>query len=373
MRVKIVGTKEAEAIAWGSVKAFMVLLMIWLVLPPIAQGVAARASSRGSGNATTLPGRIRAAKILHVTVDFSARAVSVAVKAGDRVEAGQLLAVLESPEVSDRLENAQRRFQLAEQRLHAPNQGVSKLLWQEQHRNSLLRKQEAQTRIDEYSIAAAQSSVDRAEKELAAMTKMVQQRLATAQELESARRQFEIEQANFANAKNSLVRLKQELSAADSQLKMVLIQKDNSDSTVNPSARLDYEDARTAMEAAARQHAALRVVAPQAGTIVAMSVEAGAIAGGWAPLFQISDLNNLQVEVPVTARVAQMIRTGSRVRIVIPGDPPREMEAQVGDLQLVPDQLELSHVVRIPIASNGGSSILVGMECAVEFPHGGPA
>ena len=96
-------------------------------------------------------------------------------------------------------------------------------------------------------------------------------------------------------------------------------------------------------------------------------------AGGWAPLFLIADPNGLQVEVPVTSRLARMIHAGTPVSVVIPGDPPQEVSAKVADLQLVPDQAQQSHIVRIPIPNAGARIILIGMDCTVEFPHGGPA
>ena len=85
----------------------------------------------------------------------------------------------------------------------------------------------------------------------------------------------------------------------------------------------------------------------------------------------MADLQNLEVEVPVTARLAAMIHGGSPVKIVIPGDPPQALTAAVGDVQLVPDQLERSHVVRIVMPNPQPGSILIGMECTVEFAHGG--
>jgi len=367
MKVKIVGGSKVEAMAWGAVKAYVVLLMVWLVMSPISQTMAGRVNG---GLTTVLPGRIRATKITPVTMEFTAQAVSVAVKAGQAVEAGQLLAVLESPEVNARLERAQTRFDLAGQRLNA-RPDTARRLWQEQHRSAEQRLQEARVRQGGFSTQAAEVALARAEKDAASLARMVTQKLATAQDLELAHKQVESEQANLNNARNTLTRLKQDVSAADSQLRMVMIQKDIPDPSTDPAFRLDYEDARTALDAADRQKTALRLLAPHAGTVLSVSVEVGAQAGGWAPLFLIADLKTLRVEVPVTARVAQMIKAGAPVSIAIPGDPPWEVQARVGELQMVPDQLQHSHLVRIPISNAGGSSILVGMECAVSFPHGG--
>ena len=369
MQIKFKSKNTAETIAWTAVKGWIVLVLVWLTLPPLTTTMS---GPMDTGLKTVLAGRIRAGRVTPVTLDFSARTVSVEVKAGDTVAAGQLLAVLESPELEARLERFQRRMELTSLRMKTQPK-TARLLWQEQHRSAQQQSQEARARLSAVSTESAESAVARAEREYASISRMLQEHLATAQDVEVARKQLENEKANLNNVRNTRTRLTHEVRSADSQLRMVVIQKGVADPAMDPAARLDYEDAATAVEALERQKKALRVVAPRAGIVLTVAVQPGAEAGGWAPLFQITDLNSLQVEVPVTSRLARMIHPGTPVNIVIPGDPPEAVAANVGEMQVVPDQTQQSHVVRIPLPNAGGRIILIGMDCSVEFPHGGPA
>ena len=367
MTVKIKSGLLADAIAWKFVKGWLVLLMVWLTLPPFAEKVSAKVES---GLKTVLPGRIGAIQLMPVTVEFIGRAVSVHVKPGQVVAEGELLAELESPELVERLDRAKRRLAFASSRLrHKPQ--TAALLWREQQQGAVQQSQDARSRLAAYSLDGAESGYARSQREVANITKLVQQHLATTQDLEAARRQLDVDLATLDNAKRTKTRLEHEARAAASQLKMVMIQKASAEPAADPSAQLEYEDAKTAYELAERQLKSLRVLAPAKATVLTVSVQPGALAGGWAPLFQLADLQNLQVEVPVTARLAAMIKSRSPVKIVIPGDPPQALSAAVGDIQLVPDQLERSHVVRIVMPNPQPGSILIGMECTVEFAHGG--
>ncbi len=368
MIVKIKSGLLADAIAWKFVKGWLVLLMVWLTLPPFSENVSGCVEC---GPKTVLPGRIRAVQLMPVTVEFIGRAVSVHVKPGQVVAEGELLAELESPDLVERLDRARRRLAFASSRLRDKPQTAA-LLWREQQQSAVQQSQDARSRLALYSLDAVESGYARSQKEVANLAKLVQQHLATAHDLETARRQFDVDLATLENAKRTKTRLEQEARAAASQLKMVMIQKATTEPKADPSAQLEYEDARTTYELAERQLKALRVLAPGKGTVLTVSVQPGALAGGWAPLFQMADLQNLQVEVPVTARLAAMIHGRSPVKIVIPGDPPQAVTAAVGDIQLVPDQLERSHVVRIIMPNPQPGSILIGMECTVEFAHGGP-
>lgn len=367
MRIKIISGKSADSIAWKSVKVWIVIVMVWLTLPPISNSMA----ERSGGLKTAIAGRIRAARMVAVALDFQAQTRSVDVKAGDTVKEGQLLAVLESPQVEQRLERARRRLELVGLRLRGRTQGED-LLWAEQKRNAEQQSQEARVRLASYSTDGAEAAHARAEKEVAAMTRLVKEHLATAQELEAARKNLDAQTANLTQVRNTVTRLKHEVRSADSQLTMVRLQKAGESSNNDPSAQLEYEDAKVELEAAERQEKSLRVVAPSAGRVLTVAIQPGSPAGGWAPMFQIADSGDLEVEVPVTARVAQSIKAGETVTVVIPADPPQMVEAKVGTLELVPDQLQHSHLVKIPLSQPDSRFILIGMECSVEFSHGGP-
>ncbi len=368
MKIRIVNDNNIEAISWTVVKVFVALVAFSLVLPPVSRGWSKRYES---GLKTVLPARIRAAQINTLSLDFTATAVSVRVKPGEQVKAGQILAEFESAEVRQMFDRAQLRMALTKARMSPAAKRESPLL-DEQYRGAVMARDAARERLNNYSLEATEASYARAKSEVANLAKLVAQRLATAQDLEAARQQEAMELRNVRAAKENLMRLKQEAEAADSQLRMAKIQRDEKPASDSPaSARLDYEDAQMALQAAQEKLESLHLRAPRSGTVLQVSVEVGAKVSGGAPIFQLADLSTLVVEVPVTGKMAQEIERGSKVTVAVPTDPPMEVKARVSEVLLVPDQLQQSHVVRIVIPNPAPATILVGMEGAVEFPHGG--
>ena len=316
-----------------------------------------------------LPARLRAAQVNTISLDLPANAVTVLVKPGDQVTAGQLLAEFDSAEIRQMIERAELRMAIAKARMKPAPKRKSPLL-EEQYRGALMAREAAKNRLGTYSTDAVEAAYVRAKREVASLGKLVEQHLATAQDLEAARKQEEMELRNVRAAKENQLRLKQEAESADSQLRMAKIQRDEQPFSDSGTSHLDFEDAQLSLQAAREKLDSLQVRAPRAGTVLQVSVEAGAKVFGGAPLFQIADLRTLIVEVPVTGKMAQEIERGSKVKVALPTDPPVELMAKVSEVLLVPDQLQQSHVVRIVIPNPTPATILVGMEGAVEFPHG---
>lgn len=369
MKVKIVNDGNMDSISWTVVKVFVALVAFSLVLPPVSRGWSNRYEN---GLKTVLPARIRAAQINTLSLEFTANATAVSVRPGDQVVAGQILAEFESSEVRQMLDRAELRMALATERMKPAAKRKSPLL-DEQYEGAVMARDAARARMNHYSLDAYEASYDHAMREVANLTKLVEQHLATAQDLEGARQQEAMDLRNLRAAKENRLRLKQEADAADSQLRMAKIQRDERPDSDAPStsARLDFEDAQMALRAAQEKLASLHLRAPRAGTVLQVSVEPGARVIGGVPIFQLADLSTLVVEVPVTGKMAQEIERGSKVKIAMPTDPPMELNAKVSEVLLVPDHLQQSHVVRIVIPNPAPATILVGMEGVVEFPHGG--
>ena len=300
MKVRIVNDGNLESLSWTVVKIFVALVAFSLVLPPISRGWSNRFES---GLKTVLPARIRAAQVNTVSLEFSAQAVSIRVKAGDRVVAGQLLAEFDSAELRHLLERAELRLELAKKRMKPGKRQHSPLL-DEQHRGAVMARDAAVVRLNNFSLDASEASYARAKREVANLVKLVEQHLATAQDLEMVRKQEEMELRNLHAAKENQLRLKQDADAADSQLRMASIQMDEEPVSDSASASLDFEDAQMSLRSAREKLASLQVRAPRAATVLRVSAEVGAKAMGGSPLFQLADLSTLVVEVPVTVRMA---------------------------------------------------------------------
>jgi len=105
--------------------------------------------------------------------------------------------------------------------------------------------------------------------------------------------------------------------------------------------------------------------------VLSAPMAAGDRVTAGAVLFQIGDLSELSVEVPVGGRIARRIHKGDKVLVRLPMDPPRQVEASVSAVLLAPGQDPHSYVVRVVIANPDSSVILAGLEGEVVFRHSG--
>src|SRR5262245_49474040 len=108
---------KLERIGWTFVKVAFVGLVLMLVVNPATKG---RAGFSGTGLETVLPARIKAVAMYSINAELSGTVTELAVKAGDTVKAGQVLAVISNPDIQGLVERAQRRMDLAAERLTAP-------------------------------------------------------------------------------------------------------------------------------------------------------------------------------------------------------------------------------------------------------------
>ena len=139
MKVRIVSDANVESMSWTVVKLFAALVAFSLVLPPVSRGWAKRYES---GLKTVLPARIRAAQINTLSLEFTADAVSVRVKPGAQVEAGQLLAEFDNPELRQMVERAEVRLTRAKERMK-PVAKRRSLLLDEQYSGAVMARDAA--------------------------------------------------------------------------------------------------------------------------------------------------------------------------------------------------------------------------------------
>jgi HlyD family secretion protein len=371
---------HVEGLAVNSVKLVtavaVFLILMTSVIGSVSQvrAVTHRANAGiGSGPHTVLPGTLFATRNAAVFVDFPATVESVAVAPGETVEAGQLLAVLENPELSLAAQRAKARFARASERLSSfkrkGGQDLASRIQQEEHLAAEQSWVAAVKRLNGFDLESAQYAYKNARERSAQMKALLAQQLVTSAELEQSLR---AEQAVLQALQSSLEhysRLKQEAAATESRLKITQMRIDQYEGSESANARREYDEARIDLELAQRRLDNMNVTSPRRGTVLKVGVSAGDRIISGAPVVHLSDLSNLRVEVPVTAKVAREISVGAPVEVRLPTDPPRAVAAAVQSVLLVPDARSQSYLVQIRIPNPEPGVILAGLDCAVVFPH----
>lgn len=362
--------RNVERFGWSAVKVLFAIVVVTLAINPASKG---RTDGQRRGLETVLPAQIRAAGFLDAVAPETGRVSELRAVAGRRVEAGDVLAVIESAELNAALERARTRAQLAKLRTEgkAATTSDAQAQWlAEQQKAAERGAQAAAERVRNFSLADAEQAFETARKRAAQVRELAAKQLATAQELENAEASEKNELRNLAARKEQRDRLAQELSAAESQLKMARLQTQSQTAPAgSEAAQLDLEDALGAAKSLEARQAALRMVAPWAGTVLRVNAVAGAIVGGGSALIQIADTAKLDFDAYVPASVARSVHAGDAVKVRVPLDPPREIAARIASVLLQPEAGQPSYVIRVRIPNPAPDTVLIGLEGSIILEH----
>lgn len=371
VHLKMDDNRQVERFGWGAVKVLFAAVVLSLAINPASKG---RQTGQRQGSETVLPAQIRASQFLDVIAPETGRIVELPVAPGQKITAGQVLAVIENAELTAALERARTRAQIGRLRAEgspAPSNGAQ-AEWMEEQRKAAERSvQAAAERLKAYSISDAEQALEAARSKAAKVRDLAKRQLATSQEVENAETIEKNEARNLAARRDTGSRLEQELQAAESQLKMVRLQAQSlTAAPASPeAAKLDLEDALSAVKSLEMRQAALRLVAPWDGTVLRVNGVQGSIAVGGTPLVQMADTGTLDFDTLVPASIARTVRPGDPVKVRIPLDPPREIASRVSRVLLQPNAGQPSYVIRVTMPNPAPDTVLVGLEGSVSFEH----
>jgi multidrug efflux pump subunit AcrA (membrane-fusion protein) len=324
---------------------------------------------RFSGHGTVLPAKLAATGQSTLFADMQAQVASVLVAPGDMVNAGQVIARLESPEITVGAEMAEKQYERARQRLSTLQKSTTGGILREEYLAATRRVEAARERASEFNLPQHEQAYTRAKARAAEMQVLLKQGLATSAEASQSLRDEESFAQVLASARQQWSQLKRDVEEAEAQLRIVKMRLEQGADAELALVHKEFERATIDSELAVRRLASLEVVAPRKGTVLAVNVAPGDRVIAGSPLFQLSDLAKLDVEVSVSARVAREIKVGNAVKVRLPTEPPREIDASVARVLLVPDAQSQGYQVKISIPNPDPETILAGLDCAVVFPH----
>ena len=284
-----------------------------------------------------------------VAAKTSGRIRHIAVREGDRVEAGQVLALLDDEQIRAREQQAAAAVRQAEARVKLSGHQITVLT--EQLRQSELgmdqAKADAQGRVSEAEgkLAAAGAQLAQAEAAHAnarwdreAMARLFQKGLVAEQEAQRAlhneeaqaalvaasRRQVEAAQGSLvaakANLMNPAIRASQ-MAAVQGQI--LVAQADIA------AAEADAERARALLDEARANRQDLQVIAPFAGTVATRTAEPGEVVTAGTPIVTVVNLAEVYLRAFVPEGQIGRVRVGHPARVYLDSDPRKPIDAQV--------------------------------------------
>ncbi|MGX8700291.1 efflux RND transporter periplasmic adaptor subunit [Caproiciproducens sp.] len=285
---------------------------------------------------TDYTGTVHAAQSMAVITGVTAKVTSVAVVLGQRVGEGDVLMQLDTSDAALALKQAQAGLDTANANFEkiGSSAGKQAALQAQQalsaaqnelrdaNANYSLVKQQFDQKI---AVAPAQAAYDKAKADSDRAALMFSTGAASQYDVNSAKNALNAASAQLESAKASA---QNAMNAADSRRKnaknSLNTAQENYSLTVgslNPentkAAKAGVDSAEVAVEIAQKRISDSTVRAPISGTVGAVSIKAGDLAGPQAPAFQIVGDSGMEVTVGVTETMIRKLAVGSKATVVI--------------------------------------------------------
>ncbi|HEX6211482.1 MAG TPA: HlyD family efflux transporter periplasmic adaptor subunit [Methylomirabilota bacterium] len=284
-----------------------------------------------------------------VAAKLSGRIRELTVREGDRVEAGQVIAVLDDEQIRAREEQATAVVRQAEARVRLAQHQITVL--DEQLRQSQLgvdqARVDAQGRVNEAEarLAAAEAQLAQAEASHAqakwdreALTRLFQRELVAEQEARRAQYTEEAQAAVVAAARRQVEAARGSLTAARASLVNPAIRSSQAAAVEGQilqaradiaAAQADAERARAQLQEARANRRDLNIVAPFTGTVATRTAEPGEVVVAGTPVVTLVNLSQVYLRAFVPEGQIGRVRLDQPARVYLDSAPTTPIEALV--------------------------------------------
>jgi HlyD family secretion protein len=341
------------------------IIPLALLLLGLGIGIRYYFLSQSEDNDLELSGRIEGYET-DVGAKVGGRIASIAVREGDRVKKGQIIAQLDDAELKAQLEGAKARFQAAQQQVNQARLQIEVIKSQIKEAQLNLRQsaEDATGRINQ-----AQATVAAAQAQLAQAQAQVKQAEAEKQLAQSDRdrfasllqdgvipqQQFDQSQTKLDTAQATLQASQAAVEAAKKQVKVAegaLTQAKTS--SLNPEintakiqgltkqlaqaqAQLEAAIAEVANAKAAQAEIAaklddLKIISPIDGVILTRTSEPGEVVATGTTLMTIINLNDVYLRGYLPEGEIGMVRVGQPAKVFLDSAPDRPLDATVTEI-----------------------------------------
>jgi HlyD family secretion protein len=302
-------------------------------LPPGVIAVSGRIEGDDAAVAAKTTGRIR----------------HIAVREGDRIEAGQVIAMLDDEQVRAREQQAAAAVRQAEARVRLAQHQVTVL--NEQLRQSQFSvdqaRVDAQGRVHEAEarLAAAEAQLAQAEAAHAqakwdrdAFRRLFERDLVAEQEARRAESNEQAQAAVVAASRRLVEAARGSLTAAQANLVNPAIRASQVAAVQGQilqaeadiaAAQADAERARAQLDEARANRQDLQVIAPFAGTVATRTAEPGEVVVAGTPVITLVNLAEVYLRAFVPEGQIGRVRVGQPARVYIDSAPTEPIEALV--------------------------------------------
>ncbi len=269
-------------------------------------------------------GRIEATEVT-VSAKVSGRIVEMPVREGDRVRAGDLLAVLSAEEIGQRAAQAESRLASAEAQVRLHDEESKARLKEADARLASAREhlQEVRERVKVLEHHAEQTRADfQRDRDLVAKGFISERQLSNSE-------------SRLKQAEGELTQAKKMVSAVEADVEAAQAARDGiarQTPALLESAKREAAAARAVRGEVGVSESELRIVAPSDGTIITKAAEPGELLSPGKPLLVLGDLERPYLRVYVPERDIGKVKLGDAARVYVDSFPGRPFDAIVTEV-----------------------------------------
>ncbi len=293
-------------------------------------------------------GEVKPGMWAELAFNTSGRLVAWEVAEGATVAPGQVLGRLDSAQAELALKQAQGDLAAAQSRL---TQAETNLTYQIQEAELALQQAEArlaQSKARYPSAAQAEVTLARAEKALVDANEAYRQnseypgmfdfpgvRDHYQEKIDLAQQDLTVARAAYASARGEQTATGRELDVLEGEVTRAQLALEKAKQGVDPALALDVAQAQLRVEKAQADHAALTLIAPFGGTIVALNLKAEDWAQAGVAALTLADLSSLRVETTDLDEWGMThIAVGDPARITFTAFDDKTLDGQVSAIAL---------------------------------------
>ena len=321
-------------------------------------------SDRLSGNGT-----IEATEV-DVSANVAGKVVELHAGEGDSIQAGQLVAKLDSEELQGQVDQAQAAVRAAEAsvaELEAGTRSEEIARARAQYQAAVQARDQAQARLDllragtrkeqlaqlRAQVRQARAALSLAEADLERAQALFQQGAVPAQQVDHAQTARDTARAQIQAARERLAEAEagartEEIQAGEAALRQARDQERAAKAALDlavagprretiAAARARVEQAQGALRAARAQEGYTLVVAPVSGTVTLRNVELGELVTPGLPIVRIAVLDKVWLRVYIPEREVGRVKLGQRAEVECDSFPGKKYPGKVIEIAQEPE------------------------------------
>jgi len=331
-----------------SIRRRFLTLVLLAVLTVSGLVVWKLAPRHGPSNIIEVSGRIEGDDAA-VAAKTMGRIREITVREGDRLEAGQVIALLDDDQIRARERQAQAFVLQAEARVRLSQHQIA-VLNEQLRQNELMADQakvdargrvnEAEARLAaaEAQLAQAEATYKQAKWDSDASTRLFERGLIAEQEARRAQTNEGAQAAVVAAARRQVEAARGSLTAAQAMLVNPAIRSSQAEAVRGQilqaeadiaASKADAERARAQLEEAQANRRDLRVIAPFAGTVATRTAEPGEVVMAGTPIITLVNLSEVYLRAFVPEGQIGRVRIGQPARVYLDSAPSKPIDAAV--------------------------------------------